>query len=87
MTSNPSPKPKRVYVDVFTDYQQKFLKGRLDHTRGYLTSFANDERKVIAHNFLNKIEQAISDAYEEALAEDEVLLMKTRKTNPPRSHK
>jgi hypothetical protein len=84
MTSKLSP--KKVFVDVFTDYQQKFLTSRLDHTRGYLTSFANDERKQIAHRFLDKIEQAITDAYEEALAEDEVLLMKTRKNNPPRSH-
>lgn len=57
-------------MDVFTDHQQKFLKERIDHTRGYLTSFANDERKVIAHRFLERIEQAITEAYEQALAED-----------------
>ena len=67
MTSKP---PKKVFVDVFTDYQQKFLKTRLDHTRGYLTSFANDERKQIAHRFLDRIEEAITEAYEQALAED-----------------
>jgi predicted ArsR family transcriptional regulator len=80
MTSNGSPKlkpdqlplllPKKVFVDVFTDNQQKFLNKRIDHTRGYLTAFRNDDRKKIAHRFLDKIEQAISDAYEEALAED-----------------
>lgn len=67
MTSKP---PKKVFVDVFTGVQQKFLKSRLDHTRGYLTSFANDERKDIAHRFLDRIEQAIAEAYEQALAED-----------------
>ena len=71
--------PKRVFVDVFTDYQQKFLTSRLDHTRGYLTSFANDERKVIAHRFLDKIEKAIVDAYEEALAEDAELHSKLKR--------
>lgn len=69
MTRN-NPTEKKVFVDVFTDYQQKFLNSRLAHTRGYLTSFAHDERKQIAHRFLDKIEQAIADAYEEALAED-----------------
>ncbi len=61
---------KKVFVDVFTDYQQKFLKSKLDHTRGYLTTFAQDERKLIAHRFLDKIEKAITQAYEEALEED-----------------
>lgn len=63
-------KPKKVFVDVFTDHQQKFLIGRLEHTRGYLTTFAHDERKDIAHRFLDRIEQAIAEAYEQALAED-----------------
>ena len=62
--------PKKVFVGVFTGVQQQFLKERLAHTRGYLTSFANDERKVIAHRFLDRIEQAIAEAYEQALAED-----------------
>ena len=62
--------PKKVFVDVFTDHQQKFLIGRLEHTRGYLTTFAHDERKDIAHRFLDRIEQAIAEAYEQALAED-----------------
>ena len=67
MTSRPT---KKVFVDVFTGVQQKFLKSRLAHTRGYLGTFANDERKVIAHRFLDRIEQAIAEAYEQALAED-----------------
>ncbi len=80
MTSKPSPNtPKRVFVSVFTDFQRKFLTSRLDHTRGYLTSFANDKRKEIAHNFLNKIEQAIDAAYEEALAEDAELYSKLKR--------
>jgi hypothetical protein len=79
MTSKLSP--KKVFVDVFTDYQQKFLTSRLDHTRGYLTSFANDERKQIAHRFLDKIEQAITDAYEEALAEDAELHEKCKRNH------
>ena len=68
-----------MFVDVFTDYQQKYLKGRLDHTRGYLSSFAFDERKEIAHRFLNKIEDAITRAYQEAIEEDEALYQKRKK--------
>ena len=64
------PNTKRVFVDVFTDYQQKFLKEKLNHTRGYLSTFIDDGRKEIAHDFLNKIENAITQAYEEALEED-----------------
>ena len=91
MTSKPSHNPtvsylknntKKVFVDVFTDKQQKFLKARIDHTRGYLTTFRNDDRKKIAQRFLDKIEEAISDAYEEALAEDAKLHEKCK-----RSHK
>jgi alpha-D-ribose 1-methylphosphonate 5-triphosphate synthase subunit PhnI len=70
---------KKVFVDVFTDFQQKFLKSRLDHTRGYLTTFINDERKVIAHRFLDRVEQAIEQAYEEALEEDAELYAQKNK--------
>ena len=61
---------KQVFVDVFVDNNQKRLKQHLANSRGYLTTFADGERKDIALRFLGRIEQAVSDAYDEALAED-----------------
>ena len=77
------PTTKQVFVDVFTDNQRKHLFHRIKGSRGYLTSFRNDHLKQIAHCFLDKIERAVAEAYEEALAEDAELHRKSLSRKKP----
>ena len=60
---------KQVIAGVFVDNNQKRFRDMVMRSHGYLTTFADGEQKEIAKRYLDKIDQAICDACEEALAE------------------